>query len=256
MEPTKMKTLISVLIAGLSGAALTQDGFPITTDRPSFSDGTLIVPKGRWQIEAGYTINDLDGARFETIGELLFRYPLSNVAEFRLSNVSLGWTSGSVPRNDGLLDPVLGVKLKLQNGVTGKSPDLAVVLQSTIPAGDRIFRVDRAQPTAKLAFYQQTDATTGVGGNVIVADLGIDSGRFTQYAASLYVSKTLNAQASAFLEVYRLMPISDDGPDANFADAGMAYLLNPRTQVDFRVGTGFDQKRDGWFLGFGVAYRF
>lgn len=251
-----MKTLLPVLLGGAAGIALGQNGLPITTDRPSFSDGTLIVPKGRWQIEAGYTFNDGDDARFEAFGELLFRYPLSNMAEFRLSNVSLGRTSGSIPSNDGLLDPILGVKLKLRNGVTGKSPDLAVVLQLTIPAGDRFFRVDRAQPTAKLAFYQQTDATTGFGGNLVVADLGIDAGRFTQYAASLYLAKTLNAKTSAFVEVYRLMPIADGGPDANFADAGVTYLLNPRTQVDFRIGSGFDQKRDGWFLGFGIAYRF
>lgn len=252
MELTKMKTISIGLIATMAGTAFAQDGFPITTDRPSFSDGTLIVPKGRWQIEAGYTFNDVNGSRFETYGELLFRLHLSDRAEFRLSNVTWGRSSDV----DGILDPILGVKLKLQNGVVGKSPDLALILQTTVPAGDQVFRVDRAQPTAKLAFYQQTDATTGFGGNLIAADLGIDSVRFTQYAASLYLAKTLNAKTSAFLEVYRLMPLSDGGPDANFADAGVAYLLNPQTQIDFRLGTGFDQNREGWFLGFGVAYRF
>lgn len=236
----------------MAGSALAQDGLPITTDRPSFSDGTLIVPKGRWQIEAGYTFNDVNGSRFETYGELLFRFHLSDRAEFRLSNVSLGRSSDA----DGILDPILGVKLKLQNGVTGQSPDLVLILQSTAPAGDRAFRVDRAQPTVKLAFFQQADATTGIGGNLIASDLGIDSGQFTQYAVSVYLAKTLNAKTSAFLEVYRLMPLSDGGPDANFADAGVAYLVNPRTQVDFRLGTGFDQERGGWFFGLGVAYRF
>lgn len=247
-----MKTISIALIATMAGAAFAQDGFPISTDRPSFSDGTLIVPKGRWQIEAGYTFNDVNGTRFETFGELLLRFHLSDRAEFRLSNVTFGRSSDI----DGLLDPILGVKIKLQNGTTGKSPDLAFILQSTVPAGDRAFRIDRAQPTAKLAFYQQTDATTGFGGNLIASDLGIDSGRFTQYAASLYLAKALNSKKSAFAEIYRLMPLSDGGPDANFADAGVTYLLNPRTQVDFRLGTGFDQKRDGWFFGFGLSYRF
>lgn len=247
-----MKTTSTIILASVAGACVAQDGFPITTDRPSFSDGTLIVPKGRWQIEAGYTQTNTDGSRFEAIGEALLRWHLSERVEFRLSN--FGW--GRASETDGLLDPSLGIKLKLHPGVTAKTPDLALILQSTVPAGDRAFRVDRPQPTAKLAFYQATDSTTGFGGNLVVSDLGEDAGRFTQYAASLYLSKTLNPKTSAFVELYRLMPLSDGGPDANFADTGLTYLLNPRTQVDFRVGTGFESKRDGWFFGFGLGYRF
>lgn len=207
-----MKTMAILLGTALVSVAMSQD--VISTDRPSFSDGTLIVPKGRWQIEAGYTNND----HVDNFGELLFRYPLSDKVEFRLSNITWVQPPGE------MLDPTFGVKLQLREG-------LAVVLQSP-------------WPTAKLAFYH---AKTGLGGNLVVSD----QEGFTQYAASLYLSKTLSPKTGAFIEVYRLMPFEDGGPNANFVDAGVTYLLNSKTQLDARVGTGY-----GWFFGFGVSYRF
>lgn len=202
----------------LVSAAMAQD---ISTDRPSFSDGPLIVPKGHWQIEAGYTYDD----DLQTFGEFLLRYPLSDRAELRLMNITWSQPPGE------MLDPVVGTKLKLREG-------LALVLQSTVSTDHRL------QPTAKLAFY---DATTGLGGNLIVSDLE----GFTQYAASLYLAKTLTKKTGVFAEVYRLMPLEDGGPSANFADVGVTYLLNSQTQLDARVGTG-----QGWFFGFGISYRF
>ena len=46
-----MKSIAIVLFTGAVAAAFAREGFPITTDSPSFSDGTLIIPKGRWQID-------------------------------------------------------------------------------------------------------------------------------------------------------------------------------------------------------------
>lgn len=251
-----MKVTSIAVLFGCSALGVCQSGFPITTDRPSFSDGTLIMPKGRWQIETGYTFADVDGARFETFGEVLLRFPFSDSVELRVSNLSFGRASGTATRVDGLLDPILGMKYKFQNGVTGKSPDLALVVQTTVPAGDKAFRVDRYQPTAKLAWYLQTDALTGVGSNILVSDIGLDSARFSQWAASFYIARTLNPKTAAFAEVYRVMPLSDGGRDGTFVDSGVTYLVNQSTQIDFRLGTGFDRKRDGWFAGAGIAWRF
>lgn len=210
---------------------------------------------GRLNLETGYTYFEAAGVRTQTVPEILFRVPVSDRWEVRLVNLTYANVTGGGASAQGLLDPQIGFKFKLANGVAGRSPDLAIVGLTTVPVGASAFRVKDTQPTAKLAWYYQATEADGFGGNFNVSFLG-EGRRFTQYAASLYWSRTLSSSTGAFLEVYRLMPVADGGPDADFADVGVTYLLNSATQLDFRVGSGFDRGRDGAFIGAGISYRF
>jgi hypothetical protein len=125
-----------------------------------------------------------------------------------------------------------------------------------MPAGSRDFRVPRSQPSIRLAGYFQADPSNGFGAEVGYSSLGPNEAKFDQWAVSGYWSRTINARAGAFVELYRLMPASVGGPTSTFADAGVTYLLDKATQVDFRIGSGLNQQRDGWFIGAGVAFRF
>jgi len=231
--------------------ALAQDGFPISTDRPSFSDGTSIIPKGRWQVEMGYTNTQFRRSRFETVGEMLVRLPVSDRMELRLSNVGFGRSSDA----DGWLDPVVGFKYKLLNGSLGK-PEWALIAQTTVPAGSRDFRQDETQPTVKLAGYLQLDPLTGLGGNLVASSLSDGTDRFGQYAVSAYLTRSLNSRTGAFFEMYHVTPTAKDGPHSTGFDAGVTYLVDKATQVDFRIGSTFDPGRDGTYFGFGIGYRF
>jgi hypothetical protein len=244
-----------LIVGNASAQSDVRPGFPITTDRPSFSDGPLIVPKGRGNLETGYTSFEAAGVRTQTLPEIILRLPLADRLELRLVNLTYGAVSGQGNDLSGLLDPQIGFKLKLRDGVAGRRPDLALIAVTTLPVGSDDFRVGDSQPTVKLAWYYQATGVDGFGGNLNAGFLGPDRG-FTQYAASLYWSRTLNAKTGTFLEVYRLMPVADGGPDADFVDAGVTYLLNSATQLDFRIGTGFDRRRDGAFVGAGISYRF
>lgn len=234
-----------------------QDGYPISTDRPSFSDGTQIIPLGRWQLESGYTFSRVQGTDAQTLGELLLRFPLNRETELRISNVSFAIVSdGAGMRNEGPTDAVLGIKNRIKTGVAGKSPDLALIVQSTVPTGASDFTVDRNQPAIKLAWFFQADGDDGFGGNVVWSSLGSGEAEFDQWGLGIYWAKTLSQRTGLFLEAYKLLPSTKDGPDALFFDAGITHTLNPATQIDFRIGSGINQSRDGWFVGFGVAYRF
>ncbi|MDX2065020.1 MAG: transporter [Fimbriimonadaceae bacterium] len=245
----------AAVIAAQAEAQSAPSGLPIVTDRPSFSDAPFVIPRGHWQIESGLTFTDLGrGRRLNTYGESLVRMPVSERLELRLLNVTYGQFEGSA-RGSGLQDLGLGVKWKLLNARSGR-PDLALLLQATVDSGADAFRTNRAQPTAKLAFYFPTDAKTGIGGNLNLSDLGPYGGRYTQYAASLYVSRTFDGRTSGFLETFRVWPVSKGGPNPTFVNTGVLYLLNPRTQIDVRIATALNRPRDGWFVGAGVSYRF
>lgn len=252
----KERFLTLVTTLGVVVASQAQDGFPISTDRPSFSYSTGIIPIGRWQIESGYTFAKAGSAELQTFGEMLLRFPVSKRVELRFGNLGFAKANAAGGGGVGMLDPFIGFKYRFQTGVAGKTPDLSLVGQTTVPAGDRDFRVGRSQPSLTIAAYQQIDDQNGFGGSVTWSNLGKGVSEFHQWAAGAYWSRTLSSKAGTFLEIYQLMPSSKGGPHATFTDAGVSYLLDKATAVDFRIGTGLNQSRDGWFVGFGIGYRF
>lgn len=248
---------MAVAASVLAGAfAAAQDGFPISTDRPSFSDGTGIIPKGQWQIETGFTFSKVDRSEFQSIGEGLLRLPLSNQLELRLLNFGFGRANAAGGGASGLVDPSLGIKYRFCTGVAAKSPDLVIVAQSTLPIGGDDFRVGRSQPSLRIAGYQQLTSLDGIGAEIGYSNLGPSGAAFTQWSFSAYWSRTLSAKTGTFAEIYNLTPITRGGPSATFVDAGISFLIDKATQIDFRVGSGLDQRRDGWFIGAGIAFRF
>ena len=150
----------------------------------------------------------------------------------------------------------MGVKDQFQKAIQGKRPALAAVFLTTVPAGAQDFRTDAYQPAAKVAADYPVNDNVSVGGNVFVSELGPSGGRFTQYGWSAYASSAIGPTSGAFFEAYNLLPESDHGPDAIFAQAGLTHLVDKITQVDFRIGEGLRVRRDGWWFGAGVARRF
>lgn len=206
---------------------------------------------GRWQIEAGSTRSVAQGAASDTWVEMLVRYALSQRFELRVGNLTL-W---HVPGNWGWLDPSVGFKYLLLSS-TAQRPEVSVIVQTTVPVGAEAFRVKRSQPTLQLPWSMALDSNTGIGGMLTIGDLGATNSRFTQYGGSIYLSRALDRKSTGYLEIYGLGPIRPRGATAGFADIALTYLATDRTQFDVRLGSGFDQARDGWFVGAGVAYRF
>lgn len=232
------------------------DTFPtISTDRPSFSDASGLVPVGHPQIETGGTYFKVGGSNFGQGPEFLFRYAVSDRFELRLVNVNYSFFEGG--GGSGFQDPGVGFKLRIlkPTRATGQ-PEVTFVGLLQMPLGGGAERAQGVQPTGKIAAYLPLTASDGIGGNVLASYFTPDDAHFTQYAASLYEAHTFNAKLSSFIEVYGLTPLGHDGHSGAFADAGFEYLLNKRVQVDIRYGTGFNQSRDGQYVGAGIAYRF
>lgn len=200
-----------------------------------------------WQIEAGFFNTRVGAANSTSAGDLLLRYGVSECAELRLIGLSYG-ISGGVR---GWLDPSIGFKLRLNKAPT----EIALIGQSSVPVGQGALRANRWNPTLKLAWSHSLGVPT-VGGNLAVAAIGSGSGRFTQSALSVWLSRPLNSRTTVVFEAWGVDRISQGGPSASFASLATAYLIDNDTQVDLRLGTGFHQRRDGWFLQGGISFRF
>jgi len=258
--------------------APTSSASPLTlsTDRPSFSDGTGIQPVWHLNIETGYTFTHRDRDNVETDRhngpEMLGRLGLiEDRLEFRViwsgyvtADTDSGGTSSSA---NGLSDVTLGFKLKLfdQGQLADWAPRLALGAQTTIGAGGAEVSTQEEEPALKLLWSYDLRACWGekwtgwsTGGNFNIAwpTSGEGTDHFEQFQASLYVNAPLFDKCTGFAEYYVLTPNSDGGDTAHYADFGAVYLLSPRVQLDARVGFGLNNEADNFFAGIGLSFLF
>jgi hypothetical protein len=173
---------------------------------------------------------------------------VSDKFELRLVGVSYGFAPSDTR---GWLDPSLGFKYRLYQG----NCEVTFVGQTTVPVGESSLRTNEWNPTAKIAWTKALGTDTW-GGNVVVSRVGSGDGRFTQSALSLFVSRPINSRFSLTPEIWVVDRVAKGERSGVFASLAGTYLLNNDTQLDLRLGTGLNQRRDGWFLQGGISIRF
>lgn len=247
----------------------------ISTDRPSFSDGTGIEPFLHANLESGFTWTwrDKDDVASSRLNgpELLARVGLiEDRLEFRAlwsgyvwnrvkaaggpdveaDGGSAGWQS-----IDGWSDVALGLKLKAIDQ-TGWIPRVALLAQTTVGGGEENVGSQEPEPVVKLLWSYGFDGGLTIGGNVNAAFPVVDGERFTQWQVSAYLSAPLFDRCTGFVEWYMLAPLAPDVQPANYVDAGVLYLLNDRVQLDARIGAGLGGDADNFFAGAGISVLF
>jgi hypothetical protein len=243
----------------------------ISTDRPSFSDGTGFVPMGHFQLETGYTFTYRDRDEVETQRhngpEVLGRVSLLE-DRFELRVITSGYTwSRTDDGNDsdsvsGWNDVSLGFKLKLTDQ-NGWLPRLAFGAQTTLGIGSDDISNQIAEPTLKLLWSYDLGTCFGdgwkgftLGGNANIAWPTTAGDRFTQGQGSIYLSFPIVDRLTGFVEYYVIGPNSKDSDEAHYADFGAVYLLDNRVQLDARVGFGLNDEAGNGYLGVGISFLF
>ncbi|MBK9385928.1 MAG: transporter [Planctomycetes bacterium] len=235
----------------------------IFTDRPSFSDGTALIPARRVQLESGvtYTADDEDGVRTArwNAPEALLRYRLLENLEVRGTWSGYAWSDNGdglgTERTSGATDPALGVKIPVCEQ-DGWMPKLSVLASTTLGLPENDFRSGAFDPTFKLLWSSGLPAGFGLGGNLNAAFPTQANERFSQLAGSLYATYAPSARWSVFAEGFFVAPPSDGASTAYSCDAGVLYLLSARVQLDARVGFGLNGVAEDFFAGVGVSWRF
>jgi hypothetical protein len=246
----------------------------ISSDRPSFGDGTGIAPLGHLQVETGYTFThrDRDGAETDRHNgpEGLIRVGL---IEDRLE-VRAVWSGlvsahtesgGATSIASGFSDLVLGFKLKLvdQAQLAAWAPRIALEVQTTLGAGSSDVSTQKVEPVVKFLWSYDLGALYGrawngwsIGGNLNVAWPTAGGDHFSQFQGSFCVTAPLFNKCSGFAEYYVLGPNSKDSDAAHYVDVGVTYLLQDRVQLDARVGFGLNNEADNFFAGVGISFLF
>ena len=235
----------------------------ISTDRPSFSDGTGLVPAERVQIESGVTYTSDDEAGVRTARwnapEVLLRYRLLENLEVRGTWSGVAWSDDGnglgTERTNGATDPALGVKIPVCEQ-EGLRPKLSVLASSTLGLPENDFRSGAFDPTFKLLWSSALPAGFGLGGNLNAAFPTQANERFSQLSGSLYATYAPDPRWSFFAEGFFIAPPSDGVSTATSCDFNALFLLSARVQLDARVGFGLSGVADDFFTGVGVSWRF
>ncbi len=256
--------------------ALAEDAAELVTDRPDQTESSLVVPRGSYQLELGWTfIHDQeDGVRLEVheVPGTLLRVGLSDKVELRI-----GWTglidaeasrAGGAPSNalgrfeandDGAGDGELGAKIHLVEERGGR-PEIALLVSTSVPIGDDGFTSDRFDPALRLALAHTLSERVSLGYNLGFAfesGVGDDGDRDTlSYAFyTVALGLALSDRWGAFVELYGDVPASASGGPANAFDGGLTYLVRDGLQLDLAGGVGLSDAAEDWFVGLGLSVR-
>jgi Putative MetA-pathway of phenol degradation len=263
-----MNRWVFALIGLLAAAPLAAQNFsgladPLVTDRPDFTESTLTIPAGHYQLEGGYTFTTQGDEDSSSLGELLLRIGAGDRMEARLGIGSFGRIDTGVPGASALSgyeDPTISVKIRLNeadpNLLPPGRPHMAILLGTSVPVGSDDLTSDEWQPEGALALAWVLTDRLSLGSNLIFGYPSDGDERFNQFGATLSAAFSLTDHWGTYLEGYGFNKESRDGSSTSYLNTGVTWLLSNDLQLDARIGAGLDDPSPNWFAGFGAAVRF
>ncbi|HEU4888385.1 MAG TPA: transporter [Thermoanaerobaculia bacterium] len=212
----------------------------IVADRPGLADGSTTVGRGMAQLETGLTGEGGDEEQFTL--PTLVRYGITDRLELRIASDVVGWTS-----DDGDIAPIAaGFKLSLRDGAL----PLSLIASVQPPSGEGRLRSSAFEGEARLVsdidLAEGLSLTPNVGVALVEGD-----GAVAIFAATVE------------REMGRALPFVDfeatigDGDTSMIADAGIAWVVRPNTQLDISVGVDvLGDEYPEWFIAAGYSRRF
>jgi hypothetical protein len=222
----------------------------ITTDRPSVTESSTVVPRGSLQLESGLQATDNAGQWTLDLPESFARYGLLESTELRLAvpNYFLHLpVAGSTASGFG----DLGVGVKQQLGPLGGF-NLAVIPFISLPTGARGISSGGYDPGLQLPWSRALNSDWTVAGQLAAYWPTEDGTRNYTTELTALIDRQLRLPWDAFIEYAADIP--QRGGSRQLLHAGTAYKLAPHHQIDFHAGVGLTHAAPRGFLGVGYSY--
>lgn len=239
---------------------------PLVTDRPDFTEASSTVGRGVAQLEGGYTYSydsdDTGSKKTHSFPETLLRVGvLADWFELRLGQNYIEETrtefGASRTTATGAEDLYLGCKLGL-TGQAGLLPEMALVLQTTVPSGSSEFTAEEMLPGMNWLYGWEVNDWIATGGST-QANRELDDATgeaFLELAQSWTINYTLTDPLGAYTEWFVIAPNgADTNPTESYFDGGFTYKVTNNLQLDVRGGVGLNESAADYFLGSGFAVR-
>jgi len=246
-----LKSILAIVLVQLGSATtlLAQDIGPINTERPSFSSSPLALPRGYWQIEAGYDYARTLGsnsAKEHTLPNTLLRHGFYPRFELQLNWSGYTWSKSSGSETNGVKDASLGVKWQLSED--GTRFEAAFFAGLSLPVGDSKLSSDDYDPELAI-FWTYSGGLDWFGTAKLT-----ESGKQYKLQNAVGINFSLAGSTGAFLEYEGSYP-EGQGPTHEL-NYGVTWLLSEDLQLDVNGSLGLNSRASDYGLGAGIAYRF
>lgn len=244
--------LVGAAVLAAAGGADAQAP-EMVTDRPDQTESAAVVPRGLFQVEAGYLFTRAGGVNAHAAPGTLFRIGLGGRTELRLGH------AGLVGRPDGrgAGDSEVGAKVNLVSRADGRRPEIALLGALSLPTGARGFSSGGADAAFLAAFAHALGPRLSLGWNAGAAwESSPDQpGRDAFLVYSLALGVGLTDRLGAFVETFGDRQVGGATPAAAAVDAGLTFLLTDILQFDVSAGRGLRGPADDMFVGTGFSLR-
>jgi hypothetical protein len=264
--------LTGLVLSAPRVCALSQDD-DIDTNRPSFSDSPLVVPKGSLQVENGTLYQHFQhGTNYYDIPETEVRLGVFKNTEFQMfvpqwvrlqtnstSAIGIANTSPSFAVLQAQEASVISgasdlgeIGIKQQLNSPFKSLNLAVIGGINAPTGNSVLSGKGVQPVMRAVWSKSVTKTWSVGGmqSIIV----LNAGRDVQWQNFSYLTRAIGARLSLFIEYAGFY--THHAAPSNIIHFGVVRKLNKNNQIDVHFGFGLNEAAPAAFVGAGYSFRF
>ncbi len=245
------RTILAVCVVGVivTGRATGSDSqSPISTDRPSVTDSSAVVPTGSLQVENGFAETQAQGQQTFDATESLFRFGVASKTELRLVAPDYFGQPGV---SSGFGDLTIGMKQQL--GPTPGGLDVSLVLSLSLPTGSRAFSSHGYDPSVQLPWSRSLSANWTAAGMLSVYWPTEGPHRNVTGETTFLLDRQLTKRWDAFVEYAGDFP--EQGGPRHLLHIGTAYKPAPQHQLDLHVGAGLSQAAVDHFIGAGYSFR-
>jgi hypothetical protein len=225
---------------------------PIVTDRPDFTESSLVVPTGTTQVETGLTWEQSDDSRSFAGPEALIRRSLADKVELRVGVPLYQRVRSDGEDLEGFDDLYLGFKVQLASSEAESQAALIPAVQ--IPVGRRELASEATTLDLKLVWAHQLPGGLGLSGMVYYSNPQQDGSRVDTWEHTLSLGIPLKDRYAMFVE--HVVDFSRTSAPFHLLHTGVTYQPSPTSQFDLHLGLELSRTSGQRFVGVGYAVRF
>ncbi|HUR31715.1 MAG TPA: transporter [Saprospiraceae bacterium] len=226
----------------------------IETDRPDQTETASLVPKGYFQMENGFSIEDTEPGFLYTHPSTLWKIGVSDFFEVRVITEYINIQLYDNPKVDGLLPVQVGFKSKLLNQ-RGIIPKTSFIGHISLPGlASKQFQQTYFAPNFRLAFLHHIRQRFSVSYN-LGAEWDGETPR-PDFLYSLSLGANIIGGLGIYGELYGSMPQQREEDNELRADAGFTYLITNDVIADISGGIGISDNAPEKYIAIGFSYRF
>ncbi|PLX22421.1 MAG: transporter [Marinilabiliales bacterium] len=250
-----MKNILLILFSLCILKGFTQDlKVPeLIGDRPDQTESAYTVPKGYFQLEDGFLIeNETNEKQNISYSSVLLRYGLFDNFELRLVTEYNKVKSSGFNDISGFSPSSIGAKIHIQSE-NGWIPQIAFLGHINIAkTGKKEFMQDYHSAQMAVTFNHTVTGYWSVG-----YSLGVDFPSSVDYSIGTYTLVSgfaITEKMGAFIEAYG--DFSKYFIPENKVNGGITYLIFQNFQVDIAAGFGLNESAADNYIGIGLVYLF